>query len=218
MVSGAVSSNRRHLAVWFPFLPADRWERARPEASGEGPRVFAAKQRSALRLAAVAPAALARGLTRGMTLADARARAPDLIALPHRPEADEALLELLVQAFGRFSPMVARDDPHGLMLDVTGCAHLFGGEEGLVRAARRLADRLGLQARTALARTPQTARALTRFGRGGIVPPGGDPAAAGRLPVAALELPPEATLALRRAGLAMPHRRWRPNQPRSNNG
>ena len=170
--------------------------------SGEGPRVFAAKQRSALRLAAVAPAALARGLTRGMTLADARARAPDLIALPHRPEADEALLELLVQAFGRFSPMVARDDPHGLMLDVTGCAHLFGGEEGLVRAARRLADRLGLQARTALARTPQTARALTRFGRGGIVPPGGDPAAAGRLPVAALELLPEATLALRRAGLA----------------
>lgn len=137
-----------------------------------------------------------------MTLADARARAPDLSALPHRPEADGALLDGLVQAFGRFSPMVARDEPHGLVLDVTGCAHLFGGEKGLIAAARNLAGRMGLTVRAALARTPQTARALVRHGPGGIVRAGGDAEAVGMLPVAALELSPEATLALRRAGLA----------------
>lgn len=159
------------------------------------------KQRGALRLAAVDPEALALGLQTGMTLADARARAPGVEAMPYDAAADAAWLGRLVTAFGRFSPMAARDEPHGLMLDVTGCAHLFGGEGGLVEAARALAERAGLQARLSLARTPQTARALSRFGRGGIVAAGEDRAVARRLPVAALEAPGTDTVALKRAGL-----------------
>jgi protein ImuB len=136
-----------------------------------------------------------------MTLADARARCPEVKALPHDGDADAALLARQLLAFGRFSPMVARDPPHGLMLDITGCAHLFGGEAGLVKAVQAFTAQAGLQARLAIAKTPQTARALTRFGRGGAVAHGEDRTAARRLPVAALELPDADTVALKRAGL-----------------
>ena len=163
--------------------------------------VVVEKQRGALRLTAVDPQALALGLAPGITLADARARSPQLVATPHDAAADDALIARLLTAFGRFSPMATRDPPHGLMLDVTGCAHLFGGEAGLMQAARVLAERAGLQVRLTMARTPQTARALTRFGRAGIVREGQDREVARRLGVAALELSAGDTVALKRAGL-----------------
>lgn len=191
------SSNRRHLAVWFPFLPIDRRASERPD----GPFVLVEKSANALRLTAVDSQAQALGLTPGTALADARAQVPHLDAWPHDEGGDAELLDRALDAFGRFSPMAALDQPHGLVLDVTGCAHLFGGEDGLARAAVAGAQRLGLQARFALARTPQTARALARFGAGGVIAEGEDRAVARRLPVAALELPPPDTQALRRAGL-----------------
>lgn len=154
-----------------------------------------------MRLVALDAGALAMGLIPGMTLADARALVPHLEAWPHQAADDAVLLDRALEAFGRFSPMAALDEPHGLVLDVTGCAHLFGGETGLVKAAAGLAGRLGLQPRLAVARTPQTARALARFGHGGVVSEGEDRTAARRLPVAALELAPAETQALRRAGL-----------------
>ena len=154
-----------------------------------------------MRLAAVTAETLALGLTPGLTLADARARAPGLRVADHEPQGDALELGRILADFGRFSPMVALDPPHGLVLDVTGCAHLFGGEAGLVAAVAARGARRGLATRTALARTPETARALARFGPGGIVAPGGDAAAVAGLPVAALELDPRDLQALRRAGL-----------------
>lgn len=136
-----------------------------------------------------------------MTLADTRARIPDIVCRPADPQADATLLRRVLVDFGRFTPMAAADGPDGLILDVTGCAHLFGGEAGLVE---RLLDRaawIGLQARAALAGTPQAARALARFGSGGVTPEGQDRAAVRHLPVEALELPPADLTALRRAGL-----------------
>ncbi|MNJ25376.1 DNA polymerase IV [compost metagenome] len=141
------------------------------------------------------------GLTPGMTLADARARTPVLRTVVHRPQADDALLAAALEDFGRFSPMVALDPPHGLMLDVTGCAHLFGGEAGLARAVQTRAGRAGLIIRCALAGTPQAARALARFGPGGIFAEDAARPALRRLPVAALELAEKDEQALRRAGL-----------------
>jgi len=163
--------------------------------------VLVEKVKGALRLAGADPCALALGLTPGMTLADARARLPEVHAVPYDPAADAALTARVLEDFGRFSPMAALDPPHGLVLDVTGCAHLFGGEDGLLRAVRTRAGRLGLQMRAGLARTPQTARALARFGPGGIAAPGQDRVTARRLPVEALEAGPAGTQALRRAGL-----------------
>lgn len=144
-------SNRRHLAVWFPLLPIDRLGSARPE----GPFCLIDRRANALRLVALDAEGLKLGLAPDMTLADARAQVPQLDARPHDPEADRAFLGHLLEGFGRFSPMVAGDDPHGLMLDVTGCAHLFGGEAGLMQAVHALARRLGLETCCALARTPR---------------------------------------------------------------
>ncbi len=197
------SSNRRHLAVWLPFLPTDRLLRAASTepASPDLPVVLTNKDRGALRLTAADPAALSLGLTPGMTLADARARVPNLDARPHDAESDAQLLIDVLEDFDRFTPMAALDAPHGLMLDITGCAHLFGGEDGMMRAVRNRADRIGLQVRLAMARTPQTARALARFGPGGATPQGQDAERAHSLPIAAMELEPRDHQALRRAGL-----------------
>ncbi|WP_374389296.1 DNA polymerase Y family protein [Brevundimonas sp.] len=189
--------------MWFPFLPTDRLRReeGRCDASAEAAVVLVEKVKGALRLAAVDPQALALGLAPGMTLADARARAPDIRVVVHRPEADAALLKRVLLDFGRFTPMAATDGPDGLALDVTGCAHLFGGEAGLVEAVEARARGIGLAVRTAMAGAPEAARALTRFGRGGIHEGQGQRAALRRLPVAALELSDKDTQALSRAGL-----------------
>lgn len=159
------------------------------------------KSRGSLRLAAVGCKALSLGLSPGLALADARARLPDLVAVEHDPAADLVFLGRLADACDRYTPLVAFDEPNGLILDVTGCVHLFGGEKALAAdIGRRLAS-IGLTARTALAGTPEAARAAARFGKGGIIPPGGEREAAMSLPVAALEAEPATALALTRAGL-----------------
>ncbi|MBN8940734.1 MAG: DNA polymerase Y family protein [Rhizobiales bacterium] len=195
-------SQRRYLAVWLPFLPADRWRRFNPSVAPDDlPLVFTDKVRGALRLAAVDRRAQALGLAAGLTLADARARVPDILAIESDPAADAAFMMRLGEACDRYTPLVAFDPPDGLTLDVTGCAHLFGGEAALrTDLGARLAG-IAVQGRASIAGTPEAARALARFGRLAIVAPGGEAAAVEPLPVAALGLPAETVLALSRAGL-----------------
>ncbi|WP_332118220.1 DNA polymerase Y family protein [Azorhizobium caulinodans] len=172
------------------------------DASAEPPFALVEKERGALRLAAANRAALRLGLTPGLALADARARVPDLLVEEHAPEADRRFLERIAEACDRYTPMVAVNPPHSLILDVTGVPHLFGGEGGLkADAARRMAA-AGLTARLACAGTPEAALALARFHRGPpLMDAASEEAALRALPVAALDLPPETETALRRAGL-----------------
>lgn len=163
--------------------------------------VLVEKVCGALRIAALNPEACNLGLTRGMTLADAQARTPDLTTVVHRPSADAALLAQVLEDFGRFTPMAAIDGDDGLILDVTGSAHLFGDETRMVRVVEARAGHIGLSIKTALASTPQAARALVRFGRGGVFTTGQDRDAARALPIAALELDVREHQALTRAGL-----------------
>ncbi|SFF89959.1 protein ImuB [Novosphingobium sp. CF614] len=147
-----------------------------------------------MRLAAVDARAQALGLGPGMALADARARCPGLATLPHDPDADRGELDRLVAGMACLTPMAAADPPDGIVLDITGCAHLLGGEREL---AGRAAELAGYTVRHALADNAAAARALARYGtrRG----QGGEDVHA--LPVAALELPGPALVALRCAGL-----------------
>ena len=78
-----------------------------------------------MRLVAVSQAAYLMGLSGGLALADARARVPDLAAFDYDCTADDALLERLAEACLRYTPKVMLDRPQGLLLDITGCAHLF---------------------------------------------------------------------------------------------
>ena len=151
-----------------------------------------------MRLAAVDPSAQALGLEVGMTLADARGRCPDLASAPHDPAADARALAGVIAACARFTPAVAPDPPDGIVLDITGCAHLFGGEAAMRRTVIALVVQHGFTARAALADNAAAARALARHGRAGTT---GDADDIAELPIAALGLAADGAVALRRAGL-----------------
>jgi protein ImuB len=174
----------------------------RKDARADGPPlVVVEKEKGALRLAAVSREAMRLGLAPGLGLADARARVPDLTVEESDAHADAELLDRLAEDCDRFTPIVVIDAPDGLLLDITGCEHLFGGEAGLRQALGRRFARAGLQVRVTVAGAPDAARALVSFSRVAQTPVGGDEAAARRLPIAALGAPEEARLALVRAGL-----------------
>jgi protein ImuB len=153
--------------------------------------------RGALRIAAVDPTALDKGIVPGMALADARAQLPELAVVDADPFADHGWLERIADACDRYTPLIALDGGDGVTLDITGCAHLFGGEGGLVAEVEARLARFGTL-RHALAHTPDAAQALARFQQ---APSASEGAAIRRLGVAALRLDDEIAVALRRAGL-----------------
>lgn len=167
----------------------------------EFPLVTTEKVKGAQRLMAVSPDAKRAGLAVGMTLADSRARIPDLWVEKMDAQADAALLDRIAEDCDRFSPAVVVDAPDGLLLDITGCDHLFGGEAQLRGTFSHRMRSAGLHVRTVIASAPDAARALARYGRAAIVPPGEDAIAVRVLPVAALGLEEDDRLAISRAGL-----------------
>ncbi|HVY56826.1 MAG TPA: DNA polymerase Y family protein [Xanthobacteraceae bacterium] len=165
------------------------------------PLTVAAPVKSALRLTAVNDAAARLGLKPGIAVADARAMYPALVVAEADPQADQRLLEAVADWCDRYTPMVGLDRPDGLVLDVTGCAHLFGGEAALCRdLIRRLAAQ-GLRARAAVADTVGCAWGVARLGRVPIVPVGATRETMAPLPLAALRIHPDTVAALAGVGL-----------------
>jgi len=151
---------------------------------------------------AVTRAAAERGARTGSRLTDARALDPALVALPADPAGDENLVERLARWAGRWSPLVEVDGANALRLDVTGVAHLFGGERKLVADVQTRFAVAGLSTRVAMAPTAAAAWALAHYGNAAAVICAKDTGAKlADLPVAALRLPPEATRTLERLGL-----------------
>jgi protein ImuB len=197
----------RMVSVWLPQLPIERLkkEHARTGAAPPDERPFALVGSDAhgLSLTAVNGPCLKDGLVPGMRLADARAIAPQLLTAPAAPEKDAGALLALARWSVRYSPALNVDGEDGLWLDITGVAHLFGGEPALLSdLAKRLA-RAGLSARLGAAETLGGAHALARFARTSpcSAPQGTLRSALSPLPVEALRLEPETTRLLRRLGL-----------------
>lgn len=159
------------------------------------------KVKGASRIVAVSRKARQAGLTPGLTLADARARIPRLWVEEMDRQADLALLDAVAEDCDRVTPIVVADAPDGLLLDVTGCGHLFGGEAKLRAGLSQRFRKAGLGVRTVIAGAPDTARALARHGRIAIVPAGGEAEAVRGLPILALGLEAKDQLAISRAGL-----------------
>lgn len=163
--------------------------------------VFVEKDRGTMRLAAVSATARANGLEAGLSLADARARHPDLHAEALDSPSDQTFLKHLVEIATAFTPSVALDDANGLMLDITGCTHLFGNETKLAQRLVEALQSTGVTTcRLAVAPTPDMARALARFAQGNPCF-AEDDGLARALPVAALECSDDNVIALKRAGL-----------------
>ncbi len=140
-----------------------------------------------------------------MPLADARAMHPGLKVAEEDAHADHALLANICDWCLRWTPLAALDPPDGIFLDISGCAHLFGGEQGLIADVLQRCDGLGLHARAAIAATPGAAWAMARFGTeiGTIVAPEGQEAAIAPFPLAALRLEAETVAALATVGLKL---------------
>jgi protein ImuB len=192
--------SRRYLSLWLKRLPTDRLAR-RSSAPDDAPLVVVAPVKSALRISAMNDAAARLGLFTGMALADARAMYPALAAADADPEADAKWLEAVADWCDCYTPLAGLDAPDGILLDISGCAHLFGGEAAL---CRDLVERLGwqgLQASAAVADTVGCAWAVARFGRAPIVPRGAARAILSPLPLAALRIDADTVAGLAQAGL-----------------
>lgn len=172
-------------------------------APGEGadaqPVVLIAETAHGFRIEAANAAARSEGGCPGMWLADARTLCPGLVTAPANPAGDRGFLERLALWAQRWGPWSACDPPDGLVVDITGAAHLFGGEAELLGDVHASLARRGLAARAAIAPTAGAAWALAHFGPPQAIAHPGDSLAG--LPVAALRLDPEVLLLLRRLGL-----------------
>ncbi len=165
------------------------------------PLVVAARHGNAERLVAIDAAAEARGLREGLALAEARAMHPDLVACPHDPAAEAHLLDDLAERCLRYTPLVAIDPPDGLLLDISGCAHLFGGEPQLAGDLALRLGRAGFAHRITVADTIGAAWAAARFGEAQVQPSSAQRECLTPLPLAALRLDGDMVAALGRVGL-----------------
>lgn len=188
---------RRVVSLWFPRLASDRVLRLRPV---DAPFALTLNQNNTDRLYCLNAQAEAAGLHRHMPLADARAFCPDLISAPATPEQDKRFLAALRRWATRYCPWVGLEGTDGLVLDVTGAAHLWGGEAAMLADMRDRIERSGLSVRIGLADTRGAAWALAHHGEG-VAEPHATPKAIGLLPVAALRLEEEMVVALQRLGL-----------------
>src|SRR5262245_720522 len=118
---------KRFLTIWFRYLKTDWLARRRP-ALLHTPFVLATPDHGRMIITAANIPAQKLGIDCGMVLADARAIYPSLQYLEDKQEPSGKLLKDIAEWCIRYSPWVVADPPDGLILDITGCAHLWGGE------------------------------------------------------------------------------------------
>ena len=126
------------------------------------PSIVVAKQNNALQISALDDAAARLGLEIGLPLANARAICPQLRVFDADEAADAKTLNDIADWCDRFTPLVALDAPHGLFLDITGCAHLFGGEAALMQTLCGALTAQGFAVSAAIAGTSVCARTMTQ--------------------------------------------------------
>lgn len=210
-VSSRPESRQRFLSLALGYLSTDRlrrlalgrnWRSAGRDKTGElPPLAVVGKVKNALRLVALDEVAERLGLALGQPLAEARAMIPALDSHEADDGADAELLAGIADWSDRYTPLVAYDGSNGLLFDITGCAHLLGGEAAL---AADLVARLraqGLHARAAIADTVGLAWASARFGEMAVVPSGSAAPMLAPMPLAALRLPASTVFAMSRVGL-----------------
>jgi protein ImuB len=200
---------RRVMYLWLPRWPIDRLRLSNRRNSGWPAETipFATVADAAGRrlLAAVNPAATAAGLAPGMPLADALSFFPGLATTAAEPAEDAAALRRLAEWCGRYSPWTAPDGTDGVRIEITGSAHLWGGEAALAADLAARLDHRHITGGIAIADTLGAAWAMSRFAETGrdsvILPPGDCRATLAPLPIEALRLDTATVHGLRRVGL-----------------
>ncbi|MDO6430342.1 DNA polymerase Y family protein [Flavitalea sp. BT771] len=197
--------HRRFMTIWFRHLTTD-WLAIRQPALRQIPFVLAENVHGRKVITAANILAQRQGIDCGMVVADARAIFPSLEVLDDVPDRAEKLLMALARWTVRYTPVTAIDPPDGLILEVTGCAHLWGGEAAYLQEITTRLATLGYDVRAAMAGTIGAAWAMSRFGQGELIAHGGSESTALlNLPPAALRLSPEILDRLHPLGLNRLH-------------
>lgn len=155
---------KRFVSVWFRHLATD-WFALRQPKLKSVPFVLRTASHGRMVITATNIVAEQNGICAGMVLADARAFVHDLVVLDDKPDLLDRLLKRLAEWCIRFSPIVAVDMPAGLLIDASGCAHLWGGDQSYVDEICRKLVLRGYDVRVAMADTVGAAWALSRFGK-----------------------------------------------------
>ena len=148
---------RRIMYLWLPRWPIERRRLSQRKNIGapaeEAPFAMVAEAAGRRLLTAVNPAATAAGLASGMPLADALSFLPGLATTLAKPAEDAAALRRLAEWCGRYSPWTAPDGADGVRIEITGSAHLWGGERALAADLAARLDRRGIPTRIVIADT-----------------------------------------------------------------
>ena len=187
---------RRYVSIWFRHLNTD-WFTLRQsilaQRCGEmqpslqnTPFVLRTSSHGRMIITAANAAAEKTGIYTGMPLADARAIVPHLEVMDDRPDLAPKLLRRLAEWCIRFTPVVAVDLPDGLLLDASGCSHLWGGDQPYLSDIIKRLNARGYDVRAAMADTIGVAWGMARFGGGSLV------VSSGQHIEALMNLPPEA--------------------------
>lgn len=195
----------RVVSLFLPTWSTDRVRR-KPDGAApppEAPLVLVGHDKRRRVVFAADATAQAAGLRVGMPVTKAQILVPSLVIRNANPEADtEALERLALWILQRYAPIVAADPPDGIVIDITGAAHLHGGEEAMITNLIARLEAFNITARAAIADTWGAAHALARYTAGPIFnsPPGAASFTIAALPIAALRLPTEMVGALRILG------------------
>jgi protein ImuB len=191
---------KRFCTIWFPRLKTD-WFSIRHPGLAALPFVLALPDHGRMLVAEANEHAYAEGIHKGMAIADARAIFPALQVKDDQPDLAAGLLKRIGEWCIRYTPCVSIDLPDALIMDVSGCAHLWGGEEKYLGGIIRRFNELGYHVRAAMAGTIGAAWALTHYGEQAAIVANNDQAALFSLPPAALRLEPETVERLEKLGL-----------------
>jgi len=189
--------------LYLPTWPTDFLKRREPGL--KAPLALYERIKGGLRLAALDAEAGSAGLRVGQNLADARAMVSELsVQEINRPMLEAAFADF-ADWHSNASPLVAvmRDITQfgDLVLDVTGVAHLFGGEGPMLRLLLNRLRALGYTVSGVIAPTIGAAWAVSHFARNQVVETGDLDTILDGLPVQALRLSPAQIAGLTQMGL-----------------
>lgn len=188
---------RRIISIWLPRLPSDRWLRRNPR---ENPVALTLKRGNSEVIYCLNTPAERAAIRVGMTATEARTLCNTLELHAADPALDARFMEGLRRWAQAYAAWVVIDGSDGLLLDITGAAHLQGGEAPLMDLLESRLRKMGLGPRIGLADTRGAAWALAHFAPS-IAPEGQSATALSPLPVAALRYDPQTVIALQRLGL-----------------
>jgi protein ImuB len=194
----------RVVSLYLPNWPTDRLRRKMAASAPDAatPLVLVSQTGRRREVTAANAAAIETGLRIGMPATKAQALVKELVIHHADPVADAEALERLAVWALRYSPVVAADDPDGLVIDATGASHLHCGEDAMLADMISRLEAVGITARAAMADTRGAAHALARFAaRPALVVPAQESGERIRpLPIAALRLSADTVDDLRKLG------------------